>query len=245
MSRLLVVLAMFVAAVAGLAPGTAWSAPSRSELDERLVQLERIVENQGLQRVELARQLEALQAELRVLRGQVEELGFALEGARGQQRQQYLDLDGRLQSVEERTQTLVEAAAAAATPGEDPDAVYQAAFDALKEGRYPEARAGFETFLQAYPDHELAANAQYWIGEVYYVDKDFAAALDAFRKVFETHPQARKVPDALLKAGYCHYELKQFAAARERLRRVVADFPGSSAAREAAGRLERMDAEGR
>ncbi len=239
------VVVSMLAVVAGMAPAAAWPAPSRSELDERLVQLERMVENQGLQRVELARQLESVQAELRALRGQLEELGFALEGAREQQRQQYLDLDGRLQAVEERTASLVEAAAAAAPPGQDPDALYQAAFDELKAGRYVEARTGFETFLQAYPDHELAANAQYWVGEVYYVDKDFTAALDAFRKVFEMHPQARKVPDALLKAGYCHYELKQFAAARERLRRVVEDFPGSSAAREAAGRLERMDAEGR
>lgn len=244
MTGLRVVLPM-LALAAGMAPLAAWPAPSRSELDERLVQLERIVENQGLQRVELARQLEALQAELRALRGQVEELGHALEGGREQQRQQYLDLDGRLQSLEERTASLVEAATAAAQQGDDPEALYRGAFDALKEGRYAEARAGFEAFLQAYPDHELAANAQYWIGEVYYVDKDFAAALDAFGQVFNTHPQARKVPDALLKAGYCHYELKQFAAARERLRRVVADFPGSTAAREAAERLERMDAEGR
>lgn len=231
-----------VAVSALLAVPVAAAAPSRAELDERLVQLERIVENQGLQRLELARQMESLQEELRALRGQLEELQFALEGARGQQRQQYLDLDGRLQAVEERATRLAEATQA---PGQDPDDQYQEAFELLKGGQYAEARAAFEAFLKQHPGHELAANAQYWVGEVHYVEKDFEAALWAFGRVAEVYPQARKTPDALLKSGYCEYELGRFADARTTLRRLVSEFPGSPAAREASERLERMDAEGR
>jgi tol-pal system protein YbgF len=225
------------AAAAGMAAPAAQAQASRAELEQRVAQLERQADNQGL--LELARQLEMLSAELRSLRGDLEELQFALQGAKEQQRAQYLDLDRRLQAVEERASQLAVAAAG------DPDAAYQAAFERLKAGQYAEARAGFEKFLADFPGHELASNAQYWLGEVAYVGRDYEVALAAFGRVLDGYPDARKAPDALLKMGYCQYELHRDAAARTTLGRVVADYPGSGAARDAAARLARMAAEGR
>jgi tol-pal system protein YbgF len=220
-------------------PGTALSAASRAELEERVAQLERLTDNQGL--IELARQLDTLQAELRALRGSVEELQFALNGAKEQQRAQYLDLDARLKALEEGAARLA-ATAAAAQP--DPAAEYQAAFDLLKSGKYDDAKAGFQSFLLAHPTHELASNAQYWLGEVSYVERDYEAALKAFGKVLSDYSQARKAPDALLKTGYCQYELKRFPQARATLVKVTDQFPDTPAARDAAERLARMAAEG-
>jgi tol-pal system protein YbgF len=230
-----VVASVLVAAL----PGTAWSAASRTELEERVAQLERLADNQGL--IELARQLDALQAEVRALRGSVEELQFALNGAKEQQRAQYLDLDKRLQAVEEGAAKLAATAAAAAP---DPAADYQVAFDLLKAGKYGDAKAGFEAFLASHPTHDLASNAQYWLGEVSYVERDYEAALEAFRKVLNGYPQARKAPDALLKTGYCQYELKRYPQARATLVKVMDQFPDAPAARDAAERLARMTAEG-
>lgn len=229
------------ALLAGLlaASAPAGAAASRAELDERLARVERIVDNQAL--MEIAGQLAALEADLRALRGSFEELQFALEGARQQQRDQYLDLDRRLQAVEADAERLAQAAVAA---GPDPQAGYQVAFELLKAGRYGEARQSFEQFLVAHPGHELAANAQYWLGEVHYVEHDYEAALAAFERVLSAYPQARKASDALLKAGYCQYELKRYAAARASLERVTGDFAGTQAAQDAAQRLGRMAAEG-
>lgn len=231
-----------VLALAGAlaAPFPAGAAASRSELDERLARVERMVESQAL--AEIAGQLAALEAELRTLRGSVEELQFALDGARQQQRDQYLDLDRRLQAVEAATQQLAQATVAA---GPDPQAEYQASFDLLKEGRYAEAQRGFEGFLAAHPQHDLAANAQYWLAEVHYVERNYEGALLAFERVLTAYPQARKASDALLKAGYCQYEMKRYAIARATLARVTREFPGTPAARDAAQRLDRMAAEGR
>jgi len=220
------------------APQAALAQASRAELEQRLERLERMADNPAL--LELARQLEQLNAEVRSLRGSLEELQFALEGAKEQQRAQYLDLDQRLQAVETRASEL----AAAATVAADPETEYRAAFDLLKEGKYGEARQGFEAFLAAHPQHELAANAQYWLGEVAYVERDYEAALAAFGKVLADYPGARKAPDALLKSAYCHYELKSFDRARAALRQVVTDYPGTPAAADAEQRLARMDAAG-
>jgi len=226
-----------LAARACALPAAAQAQASRAELEQRVAQLERMADNQGL--LELSRQVEVLNAELRALRGDLEELQFALQGAKEQQRAQYLDLDQRLTAVEDGASRLAAAAAV------DPAAEYQAAFDLLKAGKYPEARAGFETFLAGHPQHELASNAQYWLGEVSYVERNYDAALAAFARVLADYPQARKAPDALLKTGYCHYESKRYDQARAALRRVVAEYPDSGAARDAEARLSRMAAEGR
>lgn len=226
-----------VLALAGT-PSAILAQASRAELEQRVERLERMADNPAL--LELARQMEVLSGEVRALRGDLEELQFALEGAREQQRAQYLDLDQRLQAVETRAGELAAAAAAAV----DPEAEYRAAFDSLKAGRYGEARQGFEAFLAAHPQHELAANAQYWLGEVAYVERDYEGALAAFGKVLESYPGARKTPDALLKSGYCYYELKRLDRARAALKRVVAEYPGTPAAADAAQRLARMDASG-
>jgi tol-pal system protein YbgF len=233
----LVVLTAILAA-AGMPSTTALAQASRAELEQRLERLERMADNPAL--LELARQMEVLSAEVRSLRGGLEELQFALEGAKEQQRAQYLDLDQRLQAVETRAGELAAAAAAAV----DPETEYRAAFDLMKEGRYGEARTGFEAFLAAHPQHELAGNAQYWLGEVAYVERDYEGALAAFGKVLEGYPGARKAPDALLKVGYSDYELKRFDRARAALKRVVAEYPGTPAAADAAQRLARMDASG-
>ncbi|MDB6085687.1 MAG: hypothetical protein JWN43_3568, partial [Gammaproteobacteria bacterium] len=89
----------------------------------------------------------------------------------------------------------------------------------------------------------LADNAQYWLGEAYYVNKSFPEALAAFQRVVDKYPQSRKIPDALLKIGYCDYELKQYSEARDALSQVTTKFPDSASGRLAQQRLEKMAAE--
>ncbi len=89
----------------------------------------------------------------------------------------------------------------------------------------------------------MADNAQYWLGEAYYVNKAYPEAQAAFQRVVDQYPQSRKLPDALLKIGFCRYELKQFESAREVLGQVVARFTDTPAARLAQQRLDKMSAE--
>jgi len=225
------------AAIAALAAGTA-SGQSKGErietLEGRMATVERKLENQGL--LEMSRQLEAQEAEIRRLRGEIEKLLHEIERARAQQRDQYVDLDTRLKSMEAG----LAAGPATATPTGGPDADYQAAINLLRDGRYDAAAAGLQDFLARYRDHELASNALYWLGEAHYVRRDYPAALAAFEGVIRDYPGARKSPDALLKAGYCQQELKRYDQARTTLARVVRDYPNTSAAAEAEARLKRL-----
>ena len=123
--------------------------------------------------------------------------------------------------------------------------LYESAFDSLKEGRYAEAARRFQTFLDQYPEGEYSPNAQYWLGESYYVTQNYQIALEAFQRLLSRFPSSNKAPDALLKVGYCHYELRQWAQAESTLNQVVQQYPETTVARLAQGRLRALRLESR
>lgn len=217
-----------------------------NDLDTRLAKIERVVTNQSL--LELSQRIDALQAEVRTLRGQTEELDNGTEAARKQQRDLYADLDKRLAALESGGVAATAAGGAglaAAVPAsgsatDAPQVAYGRAFDALKASNYPAAISGFRSFLGNYSLHELADNAQYWLGEAYYVTRDYDNALAAFSRVGSEWPTSSKAADALLKVGYSQFELKRYREARETLTAVGQRFPGSDAARLAAERIKRI-----
>ena len=127
----------------------------------------------------------------------------------------------------------------------DERALYESAFDSLKEGRYAEAARRFQTFLDQYPNGEFSPNAQYWLGESYYVTQNYQIALESFQRLLSQFPSSNKSPDALLKVGYCHYELKQWPQAESTLNQVVQQYPDTTVARLAQGRLRALRLENR
>ena len=117
---------------------------------------------------------------------------------------------------------------------------YQAAYDTMKGGDLERALKGFRAFGAQYPRHDLADNAQYWVGECLYADKNFKQALGEFRRVIDDYPDGNKVPDSLLKIALSYQSLGDGPTARYVLAQVVEIFPDSSAARVARERLERL-----
>jgi len=134
--------------------------------------------------------------------------------------------------------------AVSADPAKEQEA-YKAAFNLLKVGKYDEAILSYSDFLSKYPNGTYAPNAQYWLGEANYVTRQFPVAIEEFKKVINRYPESRKLPDAMLKIGYIHYELKQSDDARRVLTELTKKFPGTTAARLAENRLQRMKLEGR
>jgi TolA-binding protein len=84
----------------------------------------------------------------------------------------------------------------------------------------------------------LAANAQYWIGEAYYIQRDWRQALTEFEKVLAHDPYTGKVAEALLRMGHCHRNLREPGRAQQAWQRVIAEHPRSAAARRARGLMD-------
>lgn len=251
------------------------------------------------QMMNLVVQIQQLQDEIRMLRGQLDEQTFELESLKRRQRDQFLDLDQRISDMSSGLPAGVSGASSSVPPtsmpapmtagvttaaspdqpqiaadrpdvtqrADSPSAVtalavpevatsatvatpeaqqaaYDEAFQALKELRYADAAQGFQDFLIAYPGSSLAGNAQYWLGESYYVTRNYEIALDAFQDLLDGYPDSTKRGDGLLKIGFTHYELDQFDQARSALEQVQRDYPNTPLARLADSRLRSMRLEG-
>jgi tol-pal system protein YbgF len=130
------------------------------------------------------------------------------------------------------------------TSPEDEKTAYDQAFQSLKDLKYATAAEQFLTFVNVYPASEYADNAQYWLGESYYVTRNYDIALEAFSTLLSDYPGSPKVADGLLKIGYTHYELKQWDQARAALTQVQEQYPDTTLARLAGSRLRSMKLEG-
>lgn len=206
---------------------------------------------------DLLQQLESLQTELRRLRGQVELQSNEIERLKARQRDLLADIDRRVSELERRpaaaagsevppaTEITTSSTAAGVASSAQEQQAYEAAFNLMKQGHYDRATKGFRDFIAKYPQSALRDNAQYWLGEAYYVVRDFRKALTEFTRLMDEHPKSLKVPDALLKIGYSHYELGDRAKARDALNQVIARYPGQPAAKSAEQRLAKMKKEGR
>ena len=109
-------------------------------------------------------------------------------------------------------------------------ALYDRGYTLYHQGRYLDAEASFQRFLQAYPTTDLSDNAQFWIGESRYARGDISGALSAFRETLQLYPGGNKVPDALVKEGDCLAGMGDRDGARQSYDEVVRRFPGSAAA---------------
>jgi len=208
---------------------------------------------------DLTLQLDELRAENRQLRGQVEDLGYKIEQLERKQRDIYLDIDQRLGAPASGNAPVTGApsprsggaAAVAETPApkaaagvsrKQIDAEYQAAYALLspQQKRYEEAARAFADFVAKYPQDELTPNAQYWLGEAYYVSQRNRDALQAFEAVVGKYPNSTKAPGALFKVGRLQQAAGNQDAARASYQRVVKDYPDAPAAGLARQKLQQL-----
>ena len=112
----------------------------------------------------------------------------------------------------------------------DKKAHYDAAYALFINGKYSEAREKFELFLKTYPQNELSDNAQFWIGETYYREKDFESAILSYETLLKKFPKSQKAPSALLKQGLSFVEIGDPKTAKVILDQVVERFPDTNEA---------------
>lgn len=232
----------------------------RASLADRVAALERQDATTRSSNVDLLNQVGELRREVVQLRSQIEELQHGIDQMRETSRAQYLDADSRLNRLESggvaepvqgETAAAPAPAAAAVPDGEaaaapaarllaqDPDerAAYEVAFGALRAGEYEKSTELFQKFLGAHPEGSLVPNAQYWLGESFYVLEDYAAAQRAFETLIQRFPEDSRAPRALLKIGLSQYGRQDLEAAEQTLAEVIQRYPGSDAAVTADDRL--------
>ncbi len=107
----------------------------------------------------------------------------------------------------------------------DPRELYREGYGHLLRRDFAAAEKAFRAFLQRYPEHELAGNAQYWIGETYFARNQYKKAADAFLKGYRNYKKGLKAPDSLLKLALSLRALGQKKAACATFAELAARYP--------------------
>ncbi len=122
-----------------------------------------------------------------------------------------------------------------------PAQLYQKARNLMLADDFAAAGQSFRRFVRQYPDHSLADNSLYWLGECHYSLKEYSQAVAVFKELVAAYPTAEKVPDALLKTGYSYLSMDDINRAHHYLKLVLKKHPFSPAADKAQKKLSPSD----
>ncbi|CAH9019762.1 tol-pal system protein YbgF [Candidatus Nitrosacidococcus sp. I8] len=211
-------------------------AGANANLAQRVQHLENIIQGQGLSK--LLTQLNQLESEVRQLQGENENLQYEIENLKNKQRELYVDLDRRIESLNtlEGNQSLDESTeennfknSNFTSDSDLSDQAYQHALGVLQEGHYTEAITAFTKFSKQYPESNKSADAQYWLGEAYYMNQNFQESISTFQTFINDNLESLKVPNAILKQGISYYELSQKNQAKDKFEKIISEYPNSTA----------------
>ena len=189
-------------------------------------------------------QMQVLQQEVLELRGLLEEQAFQIKKLKQQRTDDYLDLDRRISALGGTNQV---SASPSSTTGEpegekadagsenysdqsspsntavsgDEGALYRSAYNLLKGRQVDQAVTAFSDLLIDFPEGQYAANAHYWLGEIFLLKNELESARQWFTRLLEGFPGHRKVPDAQFKLGKVYDLMGDKAQARTLLEAVA------------------------
>jgi tol-pal system protein YbgF len=122
--------------------------------------------------------------------------------------------------------------------------MYQSAYDLIKDSKFDQAIAVLQNMLKKYPSGQSAANAHYWLGELYGLQKKKDQAAAEFASVVKNYPDSPKVSDAQVKLGMIYAAQFKWADAKSTFKKVMSHYPGTTSARLAAQQLKEIKAGG-
>lgn len=105
--------------------------------------------------------------------------------------------------------------------------MYETAYGYMLQQDYGAAEIAFRDFLERYPQDPLAGNAQYWLGETYYLRGEYKTAASAFLEGYEKHRRNAKAPNSLLKLAMSLDRMGQRDAACSSYSELSAQYPNA------------------
>lgn len=120
------------------------------------------------------------------------------------------------------------------------DKLYSNALSDITSGKYDLARQEFQDYLKHYGDTVLAPNAQFYLGEIAFRQKDYQQAIANYDRVITQYPKNFKLASAHLRKGMAFLALGQKAQGTRELREVIGRYPGTEEERLARQKLREL-----
>jgi tol-pal system protein YbgF len=237
---------------------TEQSADSVNKLNSTMASLQKSVQdvqaNSGTRLDTMSTQLQGVSDNLEEIKSRV-----------GKLNQQLVDLQSSVQSIDARlagggsaplsspggapssvppsSSTPAPSGSASASPAGPPpsaDTLYSNGLRDITSGKYELASSEFQDYLKYYGDTDLASNAQFYLGEIAYAQKNYENAVQEYDKVLNNYPKSFKLAPARYKKGMALLELGQKNSGIKELREVVKRYPGTEEERRARAKLKDM-----
>ncbi len=233
--------------VANSDPATSFAGQMTQE--QRVARLEAQINN--FVKMNLPGRIDELQQQVQTLTGQLQVQQHDLTLLNQQQRAFFKDLDQRIKQAQisgsgNGDSNNTADAKSSSTKASADDALqtdvqaYQKAFDLLKQKQFTEAKDGFAAYINSFPKGKYIANAHYWSGELYLLDKDYKAAGDEFSIVVNNYSASNKAKDASLKLAMVHANTGQKDLAMKELSLLKQKYPGTTVAQLASIQLQQL-----
>lgn len=221
---------------------------SPTDVQSRLLILERKDKSRVEAQQRVQQQLDTLQSDVDEIRGSIELHNHQLEQILERQRELYLELENRFANLSQQTTAAgnsvgaVQANTPATSPaGQSEEQAYQAAVNLiLKERNYDQAIPAFQSFLSTFPSSSYTDNAHYWLGQLLFNKQDWDGARQQFESVVNNFAQSPKRADAILKLGMVEKSVSNKAKAKRLFEQVVSEYPDSAPSRLANEQLKSL-----
>ena len=213
------------------------------DLEARVLKLEPlqdVVKQQTKSLLDMQTQIDQLNAQLRDLRGQNEELAHGLQDAEKREKDFYVDLDTRVRRFESpvpsnqpstptATNTNSPSVGDITDPTQENHAI-EAAYAWVSSGNNDNALKALQGFIKNYPNSVYVSTALYWMGNTQFKMGDAKSALTTYDKMLSSYPDAPRAADAMLNKADCLKTLNQNVAARRTLKQLISKYPSTPAA---------------
>lgn len=148
----------------------------------------------------------------------------------------------RIAELEARVDKVAAGPPKPAGPPEDKAALFEEAYKKLLASDHAGARQYFQLYVQKFPDDERADNAQFWVAETYFSQRDFGRAIGEYQKVLDKYGKGDVVDDAYFKLGMSAAEMKWCTDAAAYLRDgLIKKFPKSPLVPDAKAKLKELE----
>jgi len=188
-----------------------------------------------------------IKAQITSMEGQIKDIKDRLTALENQIQQQKELIKGKAKEAEKKAEEPKKepkeeiSQPQKVTESKSKTTMYEEAYDTFKEKRYKDAREKFNAFIKEFPKDELTDNAQFWIAETYYGEKDFEGAILAYEMLLKKYPQSGKAPTALKKQGFSFIEIGDKKTGKVILEQLIEKYPNSKEAGEAKKKIEEID----
>jgi tol-pal system protein YbgF len=95
----------------------------------------------------------------------------------------------------------------------------------LKQKNYKEAKDAFTIVTEKYPNTDVAGNAHYWLGEIYYARSQFDKSAVEYLKGYQSSIRGSRAADNLLKLGISMSKLEKRKEACTTYAKLKKEFP--------------------